>query len=316
MKIVVMATGGVGGNYGTLLARKGHQVAFIARGRHLQAIRKHGLTLKTPAESFCFQPELITDNPLEIAQKWGAVDWILFSPKTYDTLSAVEAIRCIVSSNTTVVSFQNGVENAQVIGSCLGKEKVIVAPTEVASNIVAPGIVEQKSSFRRVILGEVFGQGLTSRVSEISHALCEAEISATAVADGRIPMWNKFMFIASVAGLTALARLGPYHLFQSIQSHQILRLAMEEIQKVGKAEGVDLTEEALERAFRVALSMNPQMKCSLHLDLEQQRRLEIDSLSGTVARLGTTHGIRTPVHETIFALLKVHDDLVTSQQKA
>ncbi len=306
MKVAVMAAGGLGSYYGGLLAKNGHDVTFIARGAHLQALRQNGLTVKSVHGDFTVKPAKATDRPADV----GPVDWVIFSVKTYDTEPAAQAIRPIVAPNTTVVTFQNGVENHEQIGAIIGMDHVIVAPTQIVSNIVAPGEIAQKSTFRISFVGEVVGAKVTPRVEQFVGELRKAGVEATAVPNGLKPLWHKFVFIASIAGLATLARTEPHALFQLPEARCALHQAMEEVYEVGKALEIDMDSDIVERQYQFTLGMGPGVKPSMQLDLEQGKRLEIDALSGAVARLGAAKKISTPVHQTIYAGLKMEDERI------
>ncbi len=304
MKVAVMAAGGLGAYYGALLAKDGHDVTFIARGAHLKAILADGLIIKSIHGNVTIKPAKATDDPAQV----GPVDWILFSVKTYDTETAAQQMRPMVGPQTAVITFQNGVDSPDQLGAIIGKEHVLAAPTQVVSNIVAPGVIEQKSPFRLTTVGEVGGQGLTPRVEQIVTALKKTGIEATAAADGRAPMWHKFIFIASTAGLAALSRTTPYDLFQLPEARTALRVALEEVDAVGRALGVAMDADIVERQYQFSLNLKPGVKPSMQLDVEQGKRIEIDALNGAVVRLGATKGIKTPVHQTIYVGLKMEDE--------
>jgi 2-dehydropantoate 2-reductase len=312
MKIAVMAAGGLGSYYGSLLAKDGHDVTFIARGAQLRAIRENGLVIKSVHGDFVIQPAKATDNPAEV----GPVDWILFAVKTYDTETAAQAMRPMVGANTAIITFQNGVDAPDQIGAMVGREHVLVAPTQIVSNIVAPGVIEQKSPFRITTVGEVGGQGLTPRVEQIVAAFKRTGVDVSATADGRKPLWHKLVFIASVSGLTTLARTAPYDLFQLPEARATLRAAMQEVYAVGKAHGIAMDDDIVERQYQFTLNLKPGAKPSMQLDLEQDKRLEIDALSGAVVRLGAAKGVPTPVHQTIYVALKMEDERVKAKGKS
>jgi 2-dehydropantoate 2-reductase len=304
MKIAVMAAGGLGGYYGALLAKDGHDVTFIARGAHLKAIRENGLTTKSAHGDLTIKPAKATDNPGQV----GAVDWILFAVKTYDTETAAQAMRPMVGAQTAVLTFQNGVETADQIGAVIGKAHVLVAPTQIVSNITAPGVIDQKSPFRMTTVGEIGGQGLTPRVEQVVAAFKRTGIDVSAATDGRVPLWHKFVFIASTAGLASLARTAPYDLFQLPEARATLHAAMEEVDAVGHANGVAMDADIVEQQYQFTMNLKPGVKPSMQLDVEQGKRLEIDALSGAVVRLGAAKGIATPVHQTIYIALKMEDE--------
>ena len=304
MKIATMATGGLGGYYGALLSKDGHDVTFIARGAHLQAIRANGLTIKSIHGDIAIKPAQATDDPAQV----GAVDWILFGVKTYDTQAAAQLMKPMIGAQTTVVNFQNGVDSHEQIAAVVGKEHVIVAPTQIVSNITVPGVIEQKSPFRSSVIGEVYGQGLSPRVQAFAAMLQRTGVDVATVADGRTPLWHKMIFIASIAGLASLARTEPFILFQIPEAREMLRAAMEEVYAVGHAQGVALDADIVDRHYQGALNLKPGSKPSMLLDLEQGKRLEIDTLNGTIVRLGAAKKIATPVHQTIYVGLKPEDD--------
>ncbi len=310
MKVAVMAAGGIGSYYGGLLAKNGHDVTFIARGAHLQALRQNGLTVKSVLGDFAIKPADATDRPADI----GPVDWVIFSVKTYDTESAAQAIRPVVGPNTTVVTFQNGVENHEQIGRIVGMDHMIVAPTQIVSNIVAPGEIAQKSPFRISFVGEVVGDKVTPRVEQFVQELRKGGAEATAVPNGLKPLWHKFVFIASTAGLATLARTEPHELFQLPEARCALHGAMEEVYAVGKALEVDMDPDIVERQYQFTLAIGPGVKPSMQLDLEQGKRLEIEAMSGAVARLGAAKKIATPVHQTIYAGLKMEDERIRAKK--
>jgi len=312
MKIAVMAAGGLGSYYGSLLAKDGHDVTFIARGAQLRAIRENGLAIKSVHGDFVIQPAKATDNPAEV----GPVDWILFTVKTYDTETAAQAMRPMVGANTAIITFQNGVDAPDQIGAMVGREHVLVAPTQIVSNILAPGVIEQKSPFRITTVGEVGGQGLTPRVEQIVAAFKRTGVDVSATADGRKPLWHKLVFIASASGLTTLARTALYDLFQLPEARATLRAAMQEVYAVGKAHGIAMDDDIVERQYQFTLNLKPGAKPSMQLDLEQGKRLEIDALSGAVIHLGAAKGVPTPVHQTIYVALKMEDERVKAKGKS
>ena len=304
MKIAVMAAGGLGGYYGALLAKDGHTVTFIARGAHLNAIRENGLTIQSVHGDLSVKPAQATENPAEV----GPVDWVLFSTKTYDTESAARAMRPMIGKDTIVLTFQNGVDTGDQIGAIVGAQHVLVAPTQITSNIIAPGVIEQKSPFRATTIGEIGGQGMTPRVEQIVAAFKRIGVDVSAASDGRVPLWHKFVFIASTAGLASLARTAPYDLFQLPEARVTLRTAMEEVETVGRALGIGMDADIVERQYQLSVNLKPGIKPSMQLDVEQNKRLEIDALSGAVVRLGAAKGLRVPVHLTIYAALKMEDE--------
>lgn len=302
MKIAVMGSGGLGGYYGALLGQVGEDVTFIARGAHLAALRAGGMRIRSVNGDFSIAPARATDNPPDI----GVVDMVLFAVKTYDTEDAARAIQPIVGPATTVLTFQNGVESHERIDAIVGDGRALPAPTQIASTVVEPGVISQESQFRNTVIGEVRG-GISRRVEEIAALLAKTGINVAAADNGLTPLWHKFVFLSSIAGLTACARTPAHELFLAPVARETLRLAMQEVYDVGRACGVPMDPDIVDRQHSFALGMKAGIKASMHVDLERGRRLEIDALSGAVVRLGNEHRVATPVHQTLYAALKPWD---------
>jgi len=303
MKIAVMATGGVGGFIGAVLAKNGNAVTFIARGAHLDAIRANGLTVTTIKGDFSVKPAHATDNPGEV----GIVDWILFAVKTFDTENAAHAIRPMVGTNTTVVTFQNGVDSFDLLARIIGAEHILPAPIQVESTITAPGVIAQTSNFRTVVVGEM-NRALTPRVEWLVDQLKQGGVDASASDQMPTPLWAKLLFLASFSGITTLARTEGSILFKQPDAQSLLRAAMQEVFDVASAQRVNLAPDLIEQRMKFSMNIQPGMTSSMHKDLLKGNRLEIDALSGAVVRLGAAKQIAAPVHQTIYVALKQEDE--------
>jgi 2-dehydropantoate 2-reductase len=298
MKIAVMGTGGVGGYYGGLLARQGHDVTFIARGAHLKAIQKNGLQVTSIHGDFHIRPAKATDNPIEI----GPVDLVLFCTKTYATDEATKQVKPIIRAKTTVMSLQNGVEAAEWIGAVLGKEHMIGATTWVSSSVEAPGAIKQVSQFRRVVLGELDGQ-VTERTQAILEALKETGITAELSENIRKILWTKFVFISAISSLGSLTRL-PIGEYRSVRETRAMMIGlMKEVEAVAHAQKVALDEDVVEKSLDFIDNAAPHIRASMQLDVEAGRRSELESMVGVIGRKGREFGIPTPTADLIYAAL-------------
>lgn len=302
MKIAVMGAGGVGGYFGGLLARHGHDVWLVARGAHLQALQQRGLEVQS-VKSGDFRVDVrATHDPHQLDQ----ADLVLFTVKTYDTDTAASAITPLLGPHTTVLTLQNGIDNAERLGAVIGADRVMAGPAYIGAAIKAPGIVEQNAGPCRLVFGEPHG-GRSERGQRWLRVLQEAGIDCEWSDDVTAALWDKFIFICAFSGLTALARLpiGPIRAFAPLR--HLYRDCLQEICDVARAAGVSVRAESAEQILALTDAVAPQMKSSLQVDLERGKRLEVDSLQGTVVRLGARYGIPTPLHTLVYAFLKVHD---------
>ncbi|HEX5069668.1 MAG TPA: 2-dehydropantoate 2-reductase [Vicinamibacterales bacterium] len=303
MRICFVGAGAVGGFYGALLSRAGHQVSFIARGAHRDAIAQHGLrvvgplgdfTVKTPAES---DPERI-----------GPVDLVVHTVKTYDNPTAIPLLRPLVGPETAVLSLQNGVDSAEEIAAAVGERATLGGSTYIATAIEAPGLIRQTGTHRRVVLGEYFQPGAepSDRVKAIADAMKAADIHAEAVPDARHTVWEKFTYLAPFAAFTGAARLPIGPLWSDDYIQQMFLDAVEEVAAVARAHGVRLPEDHRSRVFEYAIKLPPSTRSSLLIDLQQGKRIEVEALQGSVVRRAVKVGVATPIMAALYAVLKPH----------
>jgi 2-dehydropantoate 2-reductase len=304
MKVAVVGAGGIGGYFGGLLATGGHEVTFIARGEHLRAIRSRGLEVRSPHSSFTIAPARATDRPAEV----GAVDLVLFAVKTYDSDAAIEQMRPLVGAGTAVLTLQNGVESTQLLSRAFGAEQVIGGAVWIVSALAAPGVVQQESQLRRIVLGELDGRE-TPRVQAIRDALAQSGTAVEISAGIRKVLWTKLLFLASLAGLSSVTRAPVGPLMAVPEARDLLERAMREVEAVARAQGIDLAPDAVPQAMALVASWEPGVTTSMQRDAASGRRLEHDALSGAVVRAGRAAGVATPAHEFFWTCLKVVDSM-------
>jgi 2-dehydropantoate 2-reductase len=299
MKIAVMGAGAIGGYFGGRLAKAGFDVSFIARGAHLDVIRKNGLKVLSPLGDFTIHPATVTDDPAEI----GPVDVILFMVKNYDTLQAAEQIRPLVGPDTAIIPFQNGVEARAMLSNVLGARHVLGGVAFIPASIQEPGVIKHNAELAKLVFGE-FDKQITPRAVAFLDALEKAGVTGEIPADISMVLWSKLMFLTSMSAINCITRQ-PVGLVQSDGETIALYMdAMREVAAVAAAHGVALGEEAIANNMALAKSFPPNNKTSMFQDLEAGRSLEIDYLSGAVVRLGREKGIETPIHRTAWVAIK------------
>jgi len=294
-----MGAGAIGGYFGGRLAKAGFDVSFIARGAHLDVIRKNGLKVLSPLGDFTIHPATVTDDPAEI----GPVDVILFMVKNYDTLQAAEQIRPLVGPDTAIIPFQNGVEARAMLSNVLGARHVLGGVAFIPASIQEPGVIKHNAELAKLVFGE-FDKQITPRAVAFLDALEKAGVTGEISADISMVLWSKLMFLTSMSAINCITRQ-PVGLVQSDGETIALYMdAMREVAAVAAAHGVALGEEAIANNMALAKSFPPNNKTSMFQDLEAGRSLEIDYLSGAVVRLGREKGIETPIHRTAWVAIK------------
>jgi 2-dehydropantoate 2-reductase len=302
MKIAILGSGAVGGYYGAKLARAGHDVAFIARGAHLEAIRRRGLEIRSPAlGDFTVRATAEDDTG-----KVGPVDVVIVAVKAYDNPAALPLIRPMLRPDSSILSLQNGIDSAREVATATDERNVVGGTTYIATALSAPGIIEQTGTHRRIVFGEVFGQlpRLSARVRILQEAMAGADIQAEAVEDGRVPVWEKFIFLTALAGFTGASRLpiGPLWADPLIRV-QFLN-ACREVERLARAEGIAVADDVIERIQGYAAGIPGSMRSSMLIDLSQGKRIEVEALQGAVVRRAAAAGIPAPIMSTLYALLK------------
>ena len=299
MKIAILGAGGVGGYYGALLTRAGHEVTFIARGAHLQAIREKGLQVKSVFGDFLVSPARAVEHPADV----GPVDLVLVATKTYHIEEAAHALPPLLRPETVILPLQNGVDAAERIGAVAGIDHLIGGATWLSAAIESPGVIGQYSRFRRIVLGE-FDRRITPRVQKVHEALGKMGITVEISEDILKTLWSKFVFISSASVMGCLTRV-PVGEFRAVpEARAVLRGVMEEVIAVAGSRGVGLDGDLVENTLAFIDKSDPGLKPSMQRDLEAGRVTELESLIGIVARLARDSGVSTPGMEWAYAMLK------------
>jgi 2-dehydropantoate 2-reductase len=306
MRIAVMGAGGVGGYFGAKLAQAGHDVAFVARGRHLAAMRERGLAVRSALGDVHLPKPAVTDDPATLLP----ADIVLFAVKLWDTEIAAEAIRPLVAHGGVVVPFQNGVGSVERISAIVGAERVMGGVAQIAATIAEPGVISHTGTMARLRFGVVLPA--QQPAAEALLAACTgAGIDAELVADIRRALWEKFIFLAAFSGLTSVARQPIGVLRADPDLRAALEAAMREAWAVGRAQGIALADDFIAQLMKFADGLPAEMKSSMLNDLVAGNRLEAPWLCGEVARMATAAGVPAPVHSTLYAVLKPYCDGVS-----
>ncbi|HEY3349423.1 MAG TPA: ketopantoate reductase family protein [Thermoanaerobaculia bacterium] len=300
LRVAILGAGGVGGYYGGAFARAGHPVALLARGAHLEAIRARGLEVRTPEGGFTVAVEASDD-----VTGLGPADLAIVAVKTYSLGEILPAARLLAKTGAVVLPLLNGVEAAErLVAGGVPKENVLGGLTQVSVARVAPGVIERKSPFQNVVVGELSG-GPSERAGGIAQAFRDAGAQARVSEDITADLWRKFAFIAPMAAACGLARapIGPVR--DAPYGPLLLARAVREVLSVARARGVALAADEEAKILAFMAGLGAAMKPSFLLDLEAGGPNELDDLSGAVARLGREAGVETPVHDTAVAALAV-----------
>ena len=298
MRIAVMGAGGVGGYFGARLAADGNDVTFVARGGHAAAMREQGLQVLSPAGDLHL-------HPVKLHEDWrttGLVDIVLVAVKMYDLADAAATIKPLLTIDTAVVPFQNGVEAQAILEQALGKRYVCGGAAYIASSIEAPGVIRHIGKGARMVFGEPHASQ-SWRLETLEAACRGAGIDCLLSPEIDVEVWKKFVFLAPFAGITCFGRTTIGAVREDPMLWPRFMAMVEEAVAVARARGVALPEDTAEERIGLARKLPTEMKSSMLHDLEAGRRLELDWLTGAVLRLGAEAGVATPVSAEVYETL-------------
>jgi 2-dehydropantoate 2-reductase len=300
MRFAIFGSGGVGGFFGGKLAQAGHDVTFIARGKHLVAVKENGLRVESIMGDFVIQHAIATDDPRQV----GVVDVILVAVKAWDMSAAAEAMKPMVSEETVIIPLENGVDAPDQLSSAFGREHVLGGLCRISVFVREPGIIRHVGVPPFIAFGELDNHK-TKRVESLKAIFSNLEgISVEAPEDIHKALWEKFVFIAAVSGVGALTRQ-PIGRFRVVpETRAMLVSALQEVVAVGRARGVALDENTADGILTTIIDNAPEGTiASMQKDIMEGSRSELGAQNGAVVRMGKELGIPTPVNAFIYASL-------------
>jgi 2-dehydropantoate 2-reductase len=210
--------------------------------------------------------------------------------------------------DTVVLTVQNGVDSPAEVAAVAGQSRTLGGTTYIATALEAPGLIVQTGEHRRIVFGEAFGNlpRVSDRVNAIHEAFAGADIQSSPVGDGRVPIWEKFVFLASLAGFTGAARLPIGPVWSDPFTRAQFLAASREIEALARAEGVPVAADVVDRMIPYIEAIPGSMRSSLLIDLQQGKRIEVEALQGAVVRRAERVGVSVPILATLYAVLKLH----------
>ena len=297
VRIAIIGAGGVGGYFGARLAASGADVAFIARGAHLQAMQTSGLRLNSPKGDLHLEHVTATDDPGTI----GPVDVVLFTVKLYDTAGAAALLPPLLGPQTVVVTFQNGIDSVDLLTAAVGREHVAGGVAHVQAAIDSPGVIRH-TALDLLIFGELDG-ARTPRLEALHECCTKAGFEARLSEQIQTELWLKFVRLTSLSGMMAVTRSPLGVLRDDAELWTMLQAAVMEAMGVAHAKGIQLAPSTLSDIVKHISAMPARAKSSMLEDLEHGRRLELPWLNTRLADLAAELGVSTPIHRFIATVL-------------
>jgi 2-dehydropantoate 2-reductase len=283
-----------------LLAREGYDVFALARGTHLEAVRTRGLEIQTVDGSWN-APVTVSDDASVLARSFDARDFAIIAVKAYSLGEVAPAINAFAERGVTLLPLLNGVDVVDRLAALgVARELILGGLTYVSAARIAPGVIERRSSFQRIQVGE-FSRERSARAQRIAATFAGAGAEATVADDIEVALWQKFVFLSSISAACGLMRAPVGAVMESERGRSLVEGALREVLAVAEAKGVRFPGDEYQRAMGLLQSLPREMRPSFLLDVEAGTRTEVDALSGTIARLGDASGVATPVHDSVVA---------------
>ena len=298
MKIAVMGTGGVGGYFGGLLARAGHEVTFVARGAHLQAIQERGLRVESANDG----DFTVAGQALEDTAGAGAQELVLFTVKMYHNAAAIAATRPLLGPDSLVLTLQNGIDNGQQLVDAFGRERTLIGSCYLEGRIREPGVVTQGGP-GMASFGEL-EPGITERCQRLLAVFQEAGWRVDLQENMPGMLWKKFSYLAGSAAVGAASNSVFGEMRAIPETRAIIQGAIAEILDVGRAWGAPIMDDSLEWAMTSLDNFPAAGMSSLGKDFLEGRPVELEGLTGTAIRMARQVGVPTPINDTLYAILK------------
>ncbi|EAR20994.1 2-dehydropantoate 2-reductase [Nitrococcus mobilis Nb-231] len=299
VRIAIFGAGGVGGYFGGRLAQAGQDVIFIARGAHLQAIRRNGLRVESIKGDFCVEQVQATDDPREV----GTVDAILVCVKSWQVVEAARAMHPILGPATFVVPMQNGIEAPNQLATELGHTRVLGGLCGIIAYRSEPGHIRHIGVDPFVSFNEL-DNSPSERTERLRQAFERSRgLSVTVPLNIEAAMWEKFLFITAISGLGAVTRMPVGVVRRQPGTRRLLECAMEEIHTVARAHRISLPSDIVTTTMGFIDALPEDATASMQRDVLERRASELEAQNGAVVRLGAQAGIATPVNGFIYHCL-------------
>lgn len=297
MNIVVFGVGGVGGYFGGKIAKAGYNVNFIARGKHLEAIKRNGLLVKSIKGDFQIN-QLVTDNLNEIRDP----DLIILAVKSWQVDEVAKQIKPIISKNTMVLPLQNGADNVDKLLNHFDNRNVLAGLCKIVSKVEAPGVINHFAFEPEIIFGEI-DNSKTERVKKVKKIFDEAGFKNKISEDIHRDIWRKFLFITMVSGIASLTRVVFGELLKDKNIEKMIIQTAIEIKNVANAKGINISNDDIDFAMDMYKKSEYNTTASMQRDIMQGKPSELENFNGYVVKQGKLLGIETPANQFIYDCL-------------
>lgn len=305
MKITIVGTGGVGGYFGGKLAKAGFDVCFIARGKHLNALKNNGLTVKSILGDFHVDNIKATDKIREA----GQADLIILSVKAWQIKETRDELKHIMHDNTAILPLQNGVLAAGELEETIDRKHLVGGLCRIISKIESPGVINHFGvTIPTIVFGELDNTD-SERLQTLKAAFDKAGIHALVTMDIESELWKKFLMIC-VSGLLAVTRTTYGELRELKETREMMIDLFTEIYTLSQHIGIAMEADFVEKTISIIDSLPYDSTSSLTRDVWEGKPSEVDYQNGTVVKLGEKYGVDVPINRFVY------NSILPMEQKA
>lgn len=298
MNILIFGIGGIGGYFGGKLAQSGFDVTMLARGEHLEMIKKNGIEVESINGNFKVKPNLATDKLTEVPTP----DLVILGVKSWQIQEVAKQIKPILSAETMVLPLQNGANNVEKLQEVLNKKNILAGLCHLVSFVEKPGKIKHISFDPHITFGEIDNSN-SERIKQLKSIFDKAEISNFNPKNIQLEIWKKFLFIATISGIGGLTRASIDKIRKSEYLYDLLQKTAQEIKLVANAKGILLTAEHLKNAFEIIDNQPPGTTASTQRDIMAGRPSELENFNGFIVKEAEKLKIATPVNKMIYECL-------------
>lgn len=294
MKIGIIGTGGVGGYFGGKLAKAGNDVIFLARGEHLNAINKNGLTIRSIQGDFRVDAIRATDN----LKDFGIVDIAIVAVKAWQLKDIEKDLINIADQNTIILPLQNGISAIDELNKQVSPDRFIGGLCRIMSKIEAPAVINHFGVEPTITFGEI--DKMTSRrCEEMLKTFTNAGIKATISPDIIAELWKKFIVIC-VGGLLAVTKTTYGELRELNETRQMMIGLLAEIYALSQKLNIKIESDFVNKSMSLIDSYPYDSTASLTRDVWNGKPSEIEYQNGTVVKIAKKYSINVPINEFVY----------------
>jgi 2-dehydropantoate 2-reductase len=307
MRILVLGAGAVGGYFGGRLAEAGRNVTFLVRPAREALLTERGLTVASPLGDFSVRPQLATADRLD-----GPYDLILLTAKHYDLDQAIAAIRPAVGPRTAVLPLLNGLVHLDRLADAFGAEAVLGGVAYVGASLQPDGSIRHHNRLSGIAFGDRQG-GISERVRAIAAEFAGTKVDAPGSDNVALDMWEKFVMIATMAGMNCLMRGTIGEIVATEDGSALTLQLLAENRAVADAAGHKPRPAYIEQIAKMFTEPGSPNNASMRHDLEHGSRTEADWILGDMRRRAIALGVATPLLRAAYAHLQVYENRRAAQ---